>query len=212
MRSLIAFFLIACGAPAQAAESKAGGKPAVVGMVADVQGDVRWNSPRKGQPDILDDLHEKDSLRVSAGARVALVYFADCTKESVKGKNDVRVGKTHSTVSDIAGVTKSEVSCEPPKTVTDDGTSSVPGALVLMGADDPKKRLEKADKAYREDIAKAPDDLAVLLSYAAFCEGQNRFQDARRLYQDALRLHPESRALKKRVAAMGAAEASSPVP
>lgn len=80
---------------AAAGEARAQGAPerTSAAVIADLKGDVRWASQRKGRPDLLDELYEGDKLRAEQGARVVLVYFSDCRRETIIGPATAGVGR-----------------------------------------------------------------------------------------------------------------------
>lgn len=190
--------LLAClsGYSSAAAKGAADGSPKVVGVIADLQGDVRWLPPRKKKPDILDELHPEDSISVGGGASVSLLYYAQCRQELVTGVNVVRIGPKSSSASHENLLTAAKAPCDPPGALLDRDVSPVLGALVLRGAkiggDDEQKYFDALDHD--------PGDVGVLISYAAYLDEEGRFDEAERQYAKAQGLRPDSSRVRLRLA------------
>ncbi|MBI3558253.1 MAG: hypothetical protein HY074_18455 [Deltaproteobacteria bacterium] len=156
------------------------------GMIADLAGDVKWAG--HDRPDIMDEVHAGDTLRVGSGSKLVLIYFKGCRKETIAGATEVKVGEAASEVKDQSAITATRTKCEPPGIAANAKVGSVPGALVLMG----KKKSGDPEKDYKDAIENNPKDIGARTAYAVFLENRGHFSMALTQYDAMARLQPGS--------------------
>lgn len=156
---------------------------ASVGMVAQAEGKAHWNGARSGAPEMADDIYSGDSLRLEAGAKLVLLYFADCREESISGKTEIKIGKKSSVVKGDAPRVRN-IRCEPPGALHGSGAGTQPAALVLMGAKKQDQKADDPEQKFLTALQQEPDNASVRLAYALFLENGLKFEEAAAQYEE----------------------------